>query len=116
MTVPDTIKHDIDPGYGFQDEMAAQEDHIQKGTFRFIVAILIIIVAVVQLTLEWTQVVGVEARDANGEWDGPPAILLARAEATRLLSQYEIVEEESGTYRIPIERAMELEIEDGRAE
>jgi len=114
--MPETTKYEIDPGYGFQEEMAAQTDHIQTGTFRIIVAILVVLVAVVQLTVEWAKVSGHEAQMANGAWDGPPVVRLARIEAVRLLSQYEVVDEDTGTYRIPIERAMALEVEEGGEE
>lgn len=113
--MPETTKYKIDPGYDFQEEMAAQDDHIQKGTFRIIVSILIILVATVQLTVEWAKVSGHEAQMANGEWAGPPAVRLARAEAVRVLSQYEVVDEDAGTYRIPIERAMKLEVEESKS-
>jgi len=32
-----------------------------------------------------------------------------------VLSQYEVVDEDAGTYRIPIERAMKLEVEESKS-
>ena len=112
MTMPETTKYEIDPGYGFQEEMGVEDDHIQSGTFRMVIGILVILVVAVAFTVQWVRVEGQRARLANAEWEGPTAIREARAEATRLLTTYEVVDEDAGTYRIPIERAMELEVED----
>jgi hypothetical protein len=108
----DSMRYDVDPGYQFQDEMDVHDDIIQKGTFRFIIGILAILVVAVQFTVEKTKVVAVEARLANDTWAGTPATRLARMEALALLSEYTLVDAETGTYRIPIEQAMALEVAD----
>ena len=110
--MPETTKYEIEPGYGFQEEMGVEEDHIQSGTFRLVLAVLVILVIAVAFTVQWVKVEGQQAGLANSEWEGPAAIRVARAEATRLLTTYEVVDQDAGTYRIPIERAMELEVED----
>ena len=111
-----STNYGIDPGYGSQEEMEAHEDHIQRGTFRFIIAVLVILIGLVLFAVQWTKLAGTEAQMANSTWEGTPAARVARAEATKMLSEYEVVDPEAGTYRIPIERAMELEVEDGGGE
>ena len=106
----DEMRYEVDPGYRFQDEMAVQGDHIMKGTFRIIVTVLVLLVVAVQFTVERAKVVGVEAQFANDTWQGTPARRLAKIEAIKLLSEYEMVDAEAGIYRIPIDQAMALEV------
>jgi hypothetical protein len=49
-------------------------------------------------------------------WKGPTIGEMAKTESVQLLSGYGVSDPETGSYRIPIERAMELEVLEARKE
>jgi hypothetical protein len=113
----DTTAYEYDLGYGSKDELEVEGDYIREGTFRTVIGILVVLVIAVIITVQWATVEGQQARMSNqAAWEGPTAARLAKAEAEQMLSEYEVIDEEAGTYRIPIERAMSLEVMEAQAE
>ena len=102
--------HEIDPGYGFQEEMAVERDHMGEGALRFALVALAILVLVIFGTAQWVRIEGQRARVNNATFEPAPRLRMARAEATQKLTHYEVLDAEAGVYRIPIERAMTLEV------
>ncbi len=82
---------------------------IAVGTFLFLVFAITAVVAWINVT-EHAQ-----EQEVTGMTQ-PVMLRQANADAQRLLTQYGVVDAEQGIYRIPIERAMELVIQDAGTE
>lgn len=50
--------------------------------------------------------------EAAATYDSFPAIRESEMDGMRMISQYEVVDADSGVYRIPVERAMELLVQE----
>lgn len=103
------LQYDIEPGYEFQDEFAVESDHMGEGALRFTLVALTILIVVIVAVVQWARMEGYQAMVENSVVEPPPALRTARAEATRKLTQYELLDAETGVYQIPIERAIALE-------
>jgi len=108
--------YDIEPGYEFRDEMAVEADHMGGGALQFALVAVAILVVIVIATINWAKVEGQRASLANNSHEIAPALRMTRAEATQKLNSFGVVDEGMGVYRIPIDRAMALEIEDQRGD
>lgn len=104
--------HEVEPGYGFQEEFAVEDDVMGEGALGFTIVTLFLLVAVVFATVQWATFEGQQARIENTNPEVPAALREARAEADRKLTQYEVIDSGAGVYQIPIERAMALEARD----
>ncbi len=102
--------YEIDPGYGFQEEFAVERDHMGEGALGFALVALAILIVVVLGAIQWAKIEGQRAQIANSSFDAPPALREARAEATRKLTRYEVLDADAGVYQIPIDRAIALEV------
>jgi len=99
-----------------EKEVGVAEEGIAAGQIAGIaVSIMVVIAVAVVVLFAWTDVERQQARSAAVSSQEPVAEQ-TNAEGRRQLSQYEVMDEESGTYRIPIERAIDLVVEDYNAE
>ena len=101
--------YDIEPGYEFQEEFDVERDHMGEGALKVAVATMLILFLVIIGVVQWTRMEGQSALVANTIVEPPPALRTARAEATKKLARYEVLDAENKIYQIPIERAMALE-------
>lgn len=72
------------------------------------VAILLAVALIVVVLFQWTNITEARVRAAALDPSDYTTLRQTELEATRKLSRYEVISEEAGTYRIPIDRAMEL--------
>jgi hypothetical protein len=108
------MTHEIEPGYGFQEEMAVERDHMGEGALRFALVAVAILVVVIIATVQLAKVEGQRAQVNNATFEAPAQLRMVRAEATQKLTRYEVLDAEAGVYQIPIERAMTLEVMEKR--
>lgn len=90
-------------------EMGVAEEGIPTGQILAIALSISVAVAIlVVLLFQWTNLTTSSIREATVDPEDYTEIRQVEADAARKLSRYEVVDEEAGTYRIPIDRAMDL--------
>lgn len=100
-----------------EEEMGVAHEGIEAGQILGItVAIAAALVAAIVVVFQYAQITAQETRRQAVGLSGYPELREARAEATRLLSEYAVVDREEGVYRIPIDRAMDLIVREAREE
>lgn len=113
----DTPAYTFSLGYGEQEELAVEGDGIQRGTFRFVLAVMVMLTIAIVITVQLALMIGHEAQLSNAlSWAGPSAARVAHEEGMKKLSEYALIDAQTRTYRIPIERAMALEVAESRKE
>lgn len=98
-------------------QMGVAHEGVEAGQILAIaVTTLIAVIIATLVVFFWSGSVAREARMAAVGQSGYPELRETEVEASRLLNQYDIVSEEEGTYRIPIDRAMSLLINERAAQ
>mgnify|MGYP006271512679 CR=1 FL=1 len=99
-----------------EKEVGVAEEGIATGQIAGIaVSILVVISVAVVVLFAWTNVTRQEIR--NTAVSSQEAVAAeTNAEGRRQISEYEAVDGESGTYRVPIDRAIDLVVNDYNAE
>ncbi len=93
-------------------EMGVADEGFATGPILGIAAAIIIVITVaVFVVFAWTNVVKQEARQA-AVGDRSDAAERAAVEGQRKISEYGVVDEEEGVYRIPVSRAIDLMVEE----
>jgi hypothetical protein len=72
------------------------------------VSILLVIAVAVVIVFNWTLTRAADTAQATVDPDNYTQLREARLEATQRLEGYDVVDEEEGVYRIPIDRAMDI--------
>jgi hypothetical protein len=99
-----------------EKEVGVAEEGIATGQIAGIAVSIIVVISVAVVVLfAWTNVTQQQARTSAVTAQQPVAEETNEA-GRRQISEYEVVDEESGTYRIPIDRAIDLVVEDYNAE
>lgn len=80
--------------------------------FGSIVISLLVIAVLVGGGYGWFKASAQEAQAAAADRASYPELRQVELEATQLLNKYEVVNAATGTYRIPIDRAMDLIVEE----
>lgn len=91
------------------EEIGVENEGIQAGailTFMFVMAIIIGIAVTIVFNL--TNLVAQDVYDTAATEMTYPEAREARAGAAAQLNQYEVLDQEQGVYQIPVDRAMEL--------
>ena len=110
--------HIVSPESRFEreKEVGVAEEGIAAGQIAGIAVSIIVVIAVAVVVLfAWTNVERQEARSSvvNAQESAGEEV---NAEGRRQISEYGVVDEESETYRIPIERAIDLVVDDYNSE
>jgi hypothetical protein len=88
------------------EEVVESENAMGKGILKFTIGGMIVLLAVVTLMIRFAEVVGNERARELGRESRSLALIELRLEAQQKLGSYRILDGGSGTYQIPIERAM----------
>lgn len=106
------------PEYFEQEaQMGVAHEGIEAGQIIAIaLAILVSLGIIAVIVMQWTSIVAIEVQRASVGMSGYPELRENKAEAVRLLNQYDVVEGEPGQYRIPIERAIDLMVNEAYGE
>ena len=110
--------HIVSPESRFEreKEVGVAEEGIAAGQIAGIAVSIIVVIAVAVVVLfAWTNVERQEARSSVVNAQESPGEEV-NAEGRRQISEYGVVDEESETYRIPIERAIDLVVDDYNSE
>lgn len=93
-----------------------EDDNLPTAKLIFgFAAVLIFVAVVVTGVVSWINATYVVAEaEVSGDMVSPIR-RNADAEATRLLQQYQVVDQDAGVYRIPIDRATQLILEENAA-
>ncbi len=102
-----TREDTVDKHHGIANSVESDGLDANAITWRVIVGVIVFLIAVFAV-VEVTGIKFQEARTNATTITGYPKLQETRIEANRLLSNYEVLDIESGIYRIPIDRAMEL--------
>jgi hypothetical protein len=99
-----------------EKEVGVAEEGIATGQIAGIAISIIVVISVAVVVLfAWTNVTQQQVRDRAVSAQEPVAAE-TNAEGRRQISEYEAVDPESGTYRIPIDRAIDLVVEEYNAQ
>lgn len=102
-----TDKHDMALNAGVEDE------GVDVGALMKATAVMVFLVAAAVTTVfEWKNLEVQVAEVAATQESGYPALREYKAEVAGKLGHYAVIDAAKGTYRIPIERAMDLVIQD----
>jgi hypothetical protein len=95
--------------YAQEAELGVEHENIEAGQIiGFALAIAAAIAVIVLLLFQWTAIAGREAERQAVELSGYPLLRETQTNALQKLTQYEVIDEEQGVYRIPIDQAMTL--------
>ncbi len=102
-------EHGADEHHDDHFELAVEDENIETGAifriFGVVVAFVIVLAVIgVQLAKMTTITMRAEATQVSGH----PELREVRATAAQQLSQYGVVDAEAGVYRIPIDTAIDL--------
>jgi len=101
--------------YESEHEMGVEHEGVEAGQILGIaLALAASVVMIVIVLFQWTRVVEMETRSAVVGISGYPELTRIEQEAERRLGEYAVVDEEAGIYQIPIDRAMDLLVEEMR--
>lgn len=101
--------------YEMEEEMGVEHENVGAGQILGFIASIIVTLALMIIFV--FNIVGIseqrtlEARVSSGVY---PELRQAEADATNKLTQYEILNDEQGIYRIPVDRAMDLMVREAR--
>ena len=122
MTEPNEMAHDVpevpDPPVAAPAEEAdpvigVQYEGIGVGpVFAFIFIALILIGGVVWASIGWFKAEALQAQDAAAANQNYPDLRQVELSAAALLNQYQVVNPAQGTYRIPLDRAIDLVVDE----
>lgn len=97
-------------------DLAVQQEGLStSAVFKTAGAIAGSLVVIVILLLQWVNLQFQEADAAAADVVAYPEIEDAELQASQLLTQYGVVDAEQGLYRIPIETAMQLMVDQAYA-
>lgn len=92
-----------------QVRLGVEHDRVEAGQIvGIMVAVAVAIITAVIILFQWTSIRSEAARQVAVETVQYRELREVNAAATRKLTQYELIDPEAGVYRIPIERAMDL--------
>jgi hypothetical protein len=104
-----------EPNTGHQTFPGVEDEDINAGQLIAIVGFVTFIIAVlVTVALSITTLRFSKARQEATEDTGYPVLQETRVNGQAKLNRYEVVDPEAKIYRIPIERAMELVVEESQ--
>ena len=90
-----------------------QHEGIEAGPIvAFIFLLIIAIGAVVWVAAQWFESVAEEAHHEAAATATYPELRQVELAATQLLNQYEVINADQGVYRIPIDRAIDLIVDE----
>jgi hypothetical protein len=90
-------------------EESVEFDYIESGQILAIAAVVLVAVAMIAVVLfQWTNFRHDTVLTEFTGKSGYPELRETKTNATRLLSNFEVVDAEAGVYRIPIDRAMTI--------
>ncbi len=96
-----------------EEEMGVEHEGVEAGQILGIMlAIAASIMMIVIVLFQWTRIVEVEIRSSATGLSGYPELRQVEMAAQQKLTEYGVSED--GNYRIPIERAMELMVQEAR--
>lgn len=99
--------------YAAEDAMAVQHEGIEAGQIVAFVFILIIAIGVfVWAATQWFESVADQAYQDAAASSNYPELRQVELAATQLLNQYEVINADQGVYRIPIDRAIDLIVDE----
>lgn len=99
----------------FEEEarMGVAHEGVEAGQILGIaLAIAVAIVMMVLVLFQWTRIVELETRTSAARTARNPDLLQSEMESRRMLQEYGVVDPDAAVYRIPIERAMELMVQE----
>lgn len=92
-----------------EKEMGVAYEGIPAGQIISIAVTLLLTIAIaVVILFMWTNTTRQAIREASIDPDQYTQLRETEAQAAQKLSQYEVIDEQAGTYRIPIDRAMDI--------
>jgi hypothetical protein len=101
--------------YEREAELGVEHEGVEAGQILGItLAIAASIVMIVIVLFQWTRIVEMETRAAATGLSGYPELHRIELEARQQLREYGVVDSDAGVYRIPVDRAMELLIQESR--
>ena len=101
--------------YDRESEMGVEHEGVEAGQILGItLAIAASIVMIVIVLFQWTRIVEMETRVEAAGISGYPELHQNELEAQRMIREYGVVDGEAGVYRVPVERAMELMVQEAR--
>ena len=99
-----------------QDEFEVKAENLSAGVLSGIVAgIAFLVTVIVVIAVSVSGLRFEEARIEAVSHSGYPNLRQTRAGSQQKLAHFEILDEDAGVYRIPIDRAMSLVIEEAAA-
>ena len=99
--------------YAAEDQMAVQHEGIEAGQIVAFVFLLIIAIGLfVWGAMQWFESVADQAHQEAAASSTYPELRQVELAATQLLNQYEVINADQGVYRIPIDRAIDLIIDE----
>lgn len=103
--------------YEMEEELGVEHENVGVGQILGFVASIIVTLALMIIfvfnIVNVSEQRTLESRVATGDY---PELRQAEADATNKLTQYEILNDEQAVYRIPVNRAMELMVQDARTD
>lgn len=98
-----------------EQQLGAEHDRIEAGQILGLAAsVLMALVIIIVVMVQWMGVRSEQARLAVASRQTYPELRELRAQAEQKLTQYGVASDTSGTYTIPIDRAMDLVIQQSR--
>ncbi len=92
-----------------QVRLGVEHDRVEAGQIvGIMLAVAVAVITAVIILFQWTSIRSEAARQAAVQTVQYRELREVNAAATRKLTQYELIDPEAGIYRIPIERAMDL--------
>lgn len=100
-----------------EHELGVEHEGVESGQIMGLTLALIVAVGMIIFILfQWVDIVHRETRDLSIGISGYPELRETEIEAMRQLGEYGILDEEAGVYRIPIDRAMDLMVNEEYAQ
>lgn len=96
-------------------ELGVEHEGVEAGQILgFALAVAVALGLAIFTLFQYVSIVADETRFTATGTSGYPELREIELDATRQLSQYGVVNEEEGVYRIPIDRAIEVMVEESR--
>lgn len=101
--------------YEEEARMGVAHEGVEAGQILGIaLAIAVAIVMMILVLFQWTRIVEMETRTSSARVARNPELLQSEMEARRMLQEYGVVDPDAAVYRIPIDRAMELIVQEAQ--
>ena len=110
MTEPEQNLHAAD--HHASDESVEPEGLDARMVGVIVVGGIVLIVALMLAAVQMTGLVFQEAVTESTEFTGYPTLEQTRSEAEQLMTTYAPIDRNAGIYRIPVDRAMELIVQE----